>query len=158
VKKNILVLLTFLVLMTRHVGAVESESSFGIGIGALYSGIGVNVGFRSERDFKYVAAGCAGIGYSDNSGWLLPCGIGAGWIWTDLLSKDDKRNGFGLYVKPVGIDNSNDDKARYGLGVTYAFFLQGLCAGGWNMGITPTLGKEHGDTKVGLFMNVGYQF
>ena len=157
-KKNIFALAAFLGLMTQQGGAAESETSFGVGIGALYSGVGVNIGLRSDGDFKYFAAGCFGIGYSNNSGWRLPCGIGVGWIWAGLLSEDDNRNSFGFYVGPVGIDNSNDDKASYGLGVTYLYFLQGINASGWNVGITPAIGKEHGGTKGALLINVGYQF
>ena len=41
---------------------------------------------------------------------------------------------------PVGVDNGNDDKARYGLGFAYADFLQRFRASGWNIGATPVIG------------------
>ena len=160
-KKYIFALVVFLKLISHQVMAAESETSFGVGIGALYSGIGVNAGLRSVNDFKYIAAGCVGIGYSTNSGWILPCGIGAGWMWTGLLSKDDDRNGFGVYVGPVGINKGNTEneyKARYGVGITYVYFLNGISANGWNIGITPAIGKEKGNTKGSLLLNIGYQF
>lgn len=130
------------------------------------------MGLRSDSDFKYVAVGCPGIGYTDNLGWVFPCGIGAGWIWTGLLSKDDNRNGFGLYIGPVGsvyVGTVNPDalgtdvngrnfKARYGLGFTYVYFVHGIKANGLNIGFTPTISEVHGDTKGGLLLNVGYQF
>ena len=161
IKINIFAFIVISGLFAHQAMAAEDEVFFGVGIGALYSGIGVNVGLRSESDFKYVAAGCPGIGYSSNSGWVLPCGIGAGWIWTGLLSKDDNRNGFGLYIGPVGSDNrvnKNEYKARYGVGVTYVYFLQGVGANGWNFGITPAIGEEGGITKASVLLNVGYVF
>ena len=148
-------------LFTHQAMAAESEVSFGVGTGALYSGIGVNAGLKSENDFKYIAAGCIGIGLSTQYGWALPCGIGAGWIWTGLLSKEDNRNGFGIYVGPVGINignTVNEDKARYGLGITYVYFLNGISSNGWNFGITPAIGEENGNNKGSLLLNVGYLF
>jgi len=61
-------------------------------------------------------------------------------------------------VGPVGVDNVNNDKARYDLGFTYACFLQGLRVSGENIGATPTIGEEHGDIKGVWFINVDYQF
>ncbi len=151
-----------LVALTAHqTEATENAPSFGAGIWALYSGIGVNAALRSENDFKYVAAGCTGIGYSTNSGWILPCGVAAGWLWTGLLSSTSNRHGLGLYAGPVGINkgrNKNDDKARCGLGVTYIYFSNGSNTKGWNLGITPALGQENGKTKGGLLLNAGYPF
>jgi len=160
-KKYVLALFVFMELILHQAMAVESKTSFGAGIGALYSGIGVNAGLRSINDFKYIAAGCVGIGYTDNSEWILPCGIGAGWLWTGLLSNDDHRNGFGIYVGPVGINKGNtenEDKAIYGVGITYVYFLKGISTNGWNIGITPAIGKEKNDTKGFLLLNAGYQF
>lgn len=158
-RKYIFAFFVLLGLFTHQAMAADSEVSFGVGIGALYSGIGVNAGLKNENDFKYIAAGCIGIGHSDNSGWILPCGIGAGWIWTGLLSKDDHRNGLGIYVGPVGINKGNTEnknKARYGLGITYVYFQNGIRANGWNFGITPAISEENGNNKGSLLLNVGY--
>src|SRR5438309_10886263 len=75
----------------------EGEMSVGVGAGALYSDIGVNVGMRGEHAFGYLAAGCS-VAYSSNQGWDVPCGVGAGWIWTDLLTKARDRHGLAIYV------------------------------------------------------------
>jgi len=134
----------------------DNEVSYGIGTGALTSGLGFNAALRGDNHMGYISAGCMGIGYSDTSGWILPCGIGAGWIQTDLLSKANNHHGLGIYVGPVGI-NAND-KARYGVGVTYVYFWQGINATGWNAGITPAAGIENESTKGSLLINVGYQY
>jgi hypothetical protein len=138
----------------------DSEVSFGAGVGSLYSGLGINVALRGVSHIGYVAAGCVAIGHfssSNTSEWLLPCGIGAGWIWTGLLTKANNRHGIGLYAGPVG-DTDNGKVARYGLGVTYEYFLEGVNNNGWNFGITPTIGQKNGKTKGGFFLNTGYQF
>src|SRR5882762_10754114 len=78
----------------------EDGLAVGVGAGALYSGIGVNIGRRGEHSFGYLAAGCS-VGYSSDKGWDVPCGVGAGWIWTDLLTRASNRHGLGIYVGPV---------------------------------------------------------
>ena len=139
-------------------GRAESEMSIGVGTGALYSGIGVNVGRRGDHTFGYLAAGCS-VAYSSNQGWDVPCGVGAGWIWTDLLTKASDRHGLGIYVGPVSTRGSaGDRKEVYGAGLTYVYFFGDGVAKGWNLGITPTVKKEHGDYRAGALINVGYQF
>lgn len=134
----------------------EDEISYGIGTGALTSGLGVNAALRGDNHMGYIAAGCVGIGYSSVQGLILPCGIGAGWIQTDLLTNANNHHGLGIYVGPVGIND--DKKARYGVGVTYVYFMQGVNAMGWNFGFTPATGQENGTSKGSLLINVGYQF
>ena len=134
----------------------NDEISYGIGTGALTSGLGVNAALRSENHMGYIAAGCLGIGYSNEQGWILPCGIGAGWIQTDLLTNANNHHGLGIYVGPVGMND--DKKARYGVGVTYVYFMQGVNAKGWNFGFTPATGQDNGTDKGSLLINVGYQF
>lgn len=136
----------------------ENEISFGAGVGSLYSGLGVNAALRGDDYMGYVAAGCVAIGYNSWSGAILPCGIGVGLLWTDLLTKTNNRHGIGLYAGPVGYKDNNNKEARYGLGFTYVYFLQGINNKGWNFGITPATGKENGKAKGSLLINAGYQF
>ena len=134
----------------------DDEVSYGVGTGALTSGLGVNTALRGDNHIGYIAAGCLGIGYSNENGWILPCGIGAGWIQTDLLSNANNHHGLGVYLGPVGKNEVN--KARYGVGVTYAYFMQGVNAKGWNFGFTPATGWENGTAKGSILINVGYQY
>ena len=154
-------LFLFFGLLGTNTSIAESKTSLGVGFGALYSGFGVNLGLRGENNFGYIAAGCIGVGYSDNSKWLLPCGIGAGWLWSGLFSKANNRHGLGLYVGPVGVDggdNGEDDTVVYGVGITYVYFLRGIHSSGWNFGITPAAGQYDGDVKGSLLLNIGFQF
>ena len=161
-RKIITVLSFFLTLLCINVSHGDSKVSFGTGFGALYSGIGVNVGLRSKNNFGYIAAGCIGIGRSDNSGWLTPCGVGVGWIWSGLFSNSNNRHGIGVYLGPVGIEsnsaNSDNNDAIYGAGITYIYFMHGINSAGWIFGLTPTIGKDGGSIKGGLLLNAGYHF
>lgn len=151
-------LLMFLVVFSMFwssAGKAENEISYGIGTGALTSGLGVNAALMAENHMGYIAAGCVGIGYSNVHGWLLPCGIGVGWIQTDLLTKANNHHGLGIYVGPVGVSDAK--KARYGVGATYVYFMQGVNAKGWNFGFTPAVGQDNGAAKVVFLINVGYQ-
>lgn len=158
--KTFLTVVTFCTIHS-HANASQNDVTFGGGLGALYAGFGVNIGLRSEKDFKYIAAGCPAIGYSDNSGWKLPCGIGIGWIWSGILTNKNNKHGLGIYLGPVGVDNgkgADDDKARYGIGITYEYFFKGINTNGWHIGITPAMGKEDDNVKGSLLVNGGYQF
>ena len=157
-KKKALVIAILAGLFAIDSSYAEDGLSVGVGIGALYSGIGVNLGRRSENTFGYLAAGCGAI--SNVDGWKLPCGGGAGWIRTDLLTKTNNRHGLGIYVGPVGHNAvaNGDWKARYGAGLTYVYFFGDVVARGWSIGVTPTVGKKYGDYRGGLLVDIGYQF
>ncbi len=156
-KYKLNVSLVFLAVFIPATSFGDNEVSFGAGVGSLYSGLGVNAALKGDSHFGYVAAGCVAMGYNTTSGWTFPCGIGAGWLQTDLLTQANNRHGIGFYIGPVGY---TDDRkvAIYGLGFTYEYFSQGVNNKGWNFGITPTIGKKNGKTKEGFFLNAGYQF
>ena len=158
VKKWAFVIAAVLGVFASSSSRAEGEISVGVGAGALYGGIGANVGRRGDHTFGYLAAGCS-VGYSSGKGWDVPCGVGAGWIWTDLLTKASNRHGLGVYVGPVSTKGSVGDRQEvYGAGLTYVYFFGDGIARGWNLGITPTVGKKYGDYRAGLLINVGYQF
>lgn len=156
-RRKLIIPLVFLSVLTPVICFADNEVSLGAGVGSLYSGLGVNAALKGDNYIGYVAAGCVATGYSSGSGWILPCGIGVGWIWTDLLTKTNNRHGIGFYAGPVGYKD-NKSVARYGLGFTYEYFLQGISNKGWNFGITPAAGQLNGKTKGSLFINAGYQF
>ena len=109
VKKRAFLIAVVLGMFASSSGRAESEMSVGVGTGALYSGIGVNVGRRGEHTLGYLAAGCS-VGYSSGQGWDVPCGVGAGWLWTDLLTKANNRHGLGIYVGPVSTRGFTGDR------------------------------------------------
>jgi len=112
-KRKLILCLMVLATLWNATSNAEDEISYGIGTGALTSGLGVNAALRGDNHMGYIAAGCTpGIGYSNEQGWILPCGIGAGWIQTDLLTNANNHHGLGIYVGPVGM---SDHKKKNGV-------------------------------------------
>ncbi len=72
----------------------DSKFSAGVGMGALYAGLGANVALVSDHDMKYLSAGCVAFGVS----YGATCGFGAGWIVTDLFNVDSNRHGWGMFA------------------------------------------------------------
>ncbi len=51
-------------MLSTATSVAEDRVSFGAGSGALYNGLGVNLGFMKNADLKYVSLGCVAV-------WLL---------------------------------------------------------------------------------------
>jgi len=159
VKAKLICIVVLLFFSSLEASASDKDISFGLGLGALYGGIGINIGLQRENDFRYIAAGCTEFGYDSVSGWQAACGVGAGWIWADILSKSNNKHGIGFYIGPVGYEGSHrDPEIVYGVGVSYDYFFKGINSSGWNVGVTPAIGRHNGDTEGYLLLQVGYQF
>lgn len=147
-------LLTLLALLPKS--SLAGDTSFGAGVGSLYSGLGLNIATRSSHELKYVSAGC--VAYSTATGET--CGIGAGWIKADLLNVQNNKHGLGAYLGVIGSDRSSWDKEDpvYGIGLGYHFFFNGIDKSGTTLGVTFVAG----DTSTGLgsaaMIQLGYQF
>jgi hypothetical protein len=74
--------------------------SVGIGMGAMYSGIGANIALVSKNDFKYISAGCTEY----SSAYGSECGFGIGWVTTDLFDFETNNHGFGIYAGMLGTE------------------------------------------------------
>ncbi len=155
-------IIAVLALLAASVTHADDRLTYGIGMGAMYSGLGANVGLQSNNDFRYLTAGCIALGYSDANGdSITPCGVGAGWIWTNLLSNTNNRHGLGFYVGPVGLRDrtSPDDdwETVYGAGLSYTYFFREIRSDGWNLGTTLAAGDDDG-VETYLMLQAGYQF
>lgn len=139
------------------ISSAEERISFGLGAGALYNGLGANVGFMQASDLKYVSLGCISIAYSSNNGISSNCGLGAGWMRSDILS-DNGKHGLGIHVGVTYNTHDDQDDVEVFAGVPYVYFFRGMTTGGWYAGLTPTVGRHDGDIKGGLLINLGYQF
>jgi len=129
--------------------------TFGLGAGSLYSGVGVNVGVQSKTEFKYISAGC--VSYSSIYGET--CGVGAGWIKTDIFDFQTPKHGASLYIGIVGSEYDNFDRdAIYGVGLGYHYFFKGIDQSGVNLGFTIVAGNEYDDIGMGGMLQIGYQF
>lgn len=158
-KMKIVCLCIVMLLVSTQTYASNNELSFGTGVGALYSGLGINIGIRGESDFRFISAGCVDLGYNSVAGWYSACGVGAGWIWSNILSKESNRHGIGFYLGSLSGEGSKiDPETVYGAGIPYVYFLRGIDEDGWNFGFTPALGWHNRDTIGSLWLQVGYQF
>jgi len=129
--------------------------TFGLGAGSLYSGVGVNIGVQSKTEFKYISAGC--VSYSSIYGET--CGVGAGWIKTDIFDFQTPKHGASLYIGIVGSEYDNFDRdAIYGVGLGYHYFFKGIDQSGVNLGFTIVAGNENDDIGMGGMLQIGYQF
>ena len=139
------------------IGSADERVSFGLGMGALYNGLGANVGFMKGPDLKYVSLGCISVAYSSNNGASSNCGLGAGWMRSDILSGNG-RHGLGIHVGVTYNTHDERDDVEVFVGVPYAYFFKGMTAATWHVGLTPILGRHDGDLDGGLLLNLGYQF
>lgn len=129
--------------------------TFGVGLGSLYSGVGVNVGIQSKTDLKYLSVGC--VSYSSLSGEA--CGGGIGWVKTDLFNSTNTKHGASVYLGIVGSENDHfNNDPIYGLGLGYHYFFSGINQSGLNLGVTVVAGNEDDGIGVGSMFQVGYQF
>lgn len=138
----------------------EESPAPGIGIGALYSGIGMNLAWRGHSSLRYVAAGCVALHHSSDTGWNNACGAGIGWIESSLIPQEGNKHGIGIYLGPIGYRGEPDAMAGtlYGVGLSYNYFFQGITERGWNLGVTVAVGEDEGEYKKWLLSQVGYQF
>jgi hypothetical protein len=130
---------------------LADEISVGVGLGSLYSGLGANISKRSDSDIQYLSYGCAS--YSTIYG--SACGLGLGWVSTDIFDFQTPKHGLGLYFGVVGGENKDfDNKPVYGAGIGYHYFFHGVHSAGANVGLTVV--SEGSDTAA--MFQIGYQF
>ena len=162
--KKLILLLPLLSLSCFATEEKEAKNySIGLGMGAMYSGIGANFSLVSENDLKYISAGCTAYGSTNGA----ECGIGAGWITTELFDFGNNKHGFGIYAGLLGEESSytyknnqysNDESNIYGAGLSYTYFMNGINQSGLTLGISIHATNADYDGKYGSFLQVGYQF
>jgi len=116
---------------------------------------------------KYISAGCVEYGSSNGA----TCGVGAGWIKTDLSGANSNKHGFGVYISLVGNESYasytsttegaeyyNHNSDVYGAGVSYTYFMNGIDKSGINLGISIHATNADFEDSYGGFFQVGYQF
>lgn len=145
----------------------SSPFSFGLGVGAIYTGLGVNAAMLSTTEMKYLSLGCNE--YSSVHG--TSCGVGAGWIKTDLFGSHSNRHGLGFYVTSLGEETTTSytttdqgtnqywhRSAVYGLGMSYNYFSNGISKPGFTYGVSVHTSNAEYEGKLGGFLQLGYQF
>ena len=152
------VLAVFIVVQMVAVGVslAADRTSFGLGVGSLYNGLGVNAAFMSPENLKFVAFGCTEFSHSSHGGTDLTCGVGIGWIMSDILTKKNDKHGIGLHLG-LNYDTWDNDFEPV-LSIPYVFFFKGIDSRGLNIGAAPAVRWESGGAEFGLFLEIGYQF
>ena len=158
---KVIVVITTLNISTLH----ADNTSFGLGLGAPYNGLGVNVTWTNNNSMKYIALGCASVSGSLKD---IDCdvGVGLGYINTSVLSSENNNHGLGIHT---GISNRHYDEYKefgqksydekvYTLGISYTYFFDDINNTGWNVGFTPLVEFEDSETDFGVYLGVGYQF
>lgn len=158
-KKILVFFMLFIVGQSTYTVNAAEDLKVGLGLGALYSGVGTNVALTSDNDMKYASLGC--LAYSSNYG--ASCGVGLGWVKTGLINNDNKQ-GLGLYLGIVGMEKEFDDllnKKRnnvYGGGISYNYYLNGINNNGTVVGVGYLYGSGKEEKINSVLLQVGYQF
>ena len=150
-------LFSLLLLLVSFTNSANENISFGIGAGTNYTGLGANIGLKSPTDYKFISTGCLSYGSQSN----LTCGVGVGWISTDLFEIQSKYHGLGLYIGAVNTEKNSsntDEEAVYGGAITYNYFFNGISNPGANFGVALNAGDENDGVKFGVMLQIGYQF
>ncbi len=129
-------------------------SSYGVGLGNSYSGLGINYGLLTETDFKYVSTGV--LGYSSFSGTIY--GFGLGWMKTNLFGSKTPKHGANIYVGLINDSGKYNNTAYIGAG--YLYFFNGIRNPGKTIGFTLVNGNEVDGFELRplLQFSFGYQF
>ena len=151
----------FVVILLFVAGGVSTlsaadKTSFGLGVGALYNGLGGNFALIKADDLKYISVGCRDFTSSSFDGTHVTCGVGVGWLRSDILTKKNSQHGLGLNIA-LDYDQFHS-KVEPSIRMPYVFFFRGLDRRGWNLGVAPLVRWDADGTDLGVMLEVGYQF
>ncbi len=165
--KKYLIISTFTLLALTS--TVKADTTWGVGVGPMYNGLGLNIGKTTESTFAYSALGCQSVttGTSSDSNTNendgeSNCGVGFGYISQSIFKSN--RHGLGLNL---GVSyNTAEQQTEWRLRPGYHFFVNGIDKRGLNLGAgtvfyydTEKSNDINDNTDViSLFLNIGYQF
>lgn len=152
-----IILLNIALMMPAMTYADSTATSFGIGGGMMYSGLGVNYGVKNSDTFKYLSFGTTLLGYGSQNGLYSDFGVGAGYVTTQWSTNN--KHGLGVDAR---ISYSRPDYKSEGVSfkssISYLYFFNNLTNPGWNIGLTLGIGYYNNEIYyIGPF-SVGYQF
>lgn len=152
---------SFVVFLLFVAGGVSTlsaadKTSFGLGVGALYNGLGGNLALIKADDFRFVSLGCSEFMSSSLDGTHVTCGVGIGLLRSDILTKKNSKHGLGLNIS-LDYDGF-ESKLEPSIRLPYVFFFRGLDRRGWNLGVAPLVRWDADGTDLGVMLEVGYQF
>ncbi len=149
IKKAIIALTILQVSIISH--SIE-DITIGAGMGGLYSGMGLNVGIKSQSDFKYVSAGLAPYASRDGNTYATSMGyVNAGLI-------DANKAKHAIHVYMGFINNEIEYNYTPYMGTGYLYFFNGIRRNGGNLGITFMDGNKKDGLGFKTYLQLGYQF
>lgn len=155
-RRRLVIALLALAGLAAHTSVAADRTSFGIGIGPLHSGLGGNLAMISADDLKFLSVGCSELSQSSLDGTNLTCGVGVGWLRSDIVTRKNSKHGLGINLA-VDYD-SRHSKLEPAVRIPYVFFFKGIDRKGWNLGLAPLVRWDAEGTELGVMFEVGYQF
>ena len=153
-KYFILIVLLIAVHATRAM-CQEEEYSLSIGLGPLYSGLGVGYRTSLHELNQYFSIGCPSLGYGSGSGWLFRCGVGYS-ILANLT--ESKQHSLGFNVGVLYRSLSHESGMEYLAGVFYTYFFNAADREGWSMQLGPGVSYFDNEYTPVSFFGFGYQY
>ena len=136
--------------------SAADKTSFGVGVGALYNGLGGNFALVKADDMKYVSLGCTEARSSSAHGTDLTCGIGVGWLRSDIFTRKNSKHAIGLNLA-LDYDQYHSE-IEPSIRLPYVFFFRGIERRGLNLGLAPLVRWDANGTELGVMFEIGYQF
>jgi hypothetical protein len=148
-------LLFVFVVATGSLSAAD-KTSFGVGVGALYNGLGGNFALIKADDMKYVSIGCTEARSSSTHGTDVTCGVGVGWLRADIFTRKNSKHALGLNLA-LDYDQFHSE-IEPSIRLPYVYFFKGIERRGLNLGLAPLIRWDANGTEFGVMFEVGYQF
>jgi len=157
-----------LVFTTSLGSAAVADTTIGVGIGSLYSGLGLNFGRTTESSLTYGSVGCMGGSTSTSrstsgddgsrdSDYETNCGLGLGYISTALMPGTNHGLGLSLGYSYNTDEVSGGSELHVMPG--YHYFFNGVGQRGLNLGFGVRVTRsDEQSNATGLIFNLGYQF
>lgn len=161
-KKIIMIAIACLLsITTAH---ARAEASFGIGMGSLFGGLGVNLAGKTEHNIFYGAVGCYAIIFSEHKDQSDTCGPSVGWLteawWNNKVMLGIYGGNVGVYNDKYRKNFTTEDRYRtdYGVGLSLQYFRSGHTERSVVFGSSLGAGFSDDKNHLHLSFTVGYQF
>ncbi len=151
---HVVAIIIFNSLLFSGITLAKDKKTIGVGIGAMYNGLGLSYGIQKLGSFKYISLGCLSVFTSSSRGTKYNCGFGLGFVRTDI----GNRHGLGAHIGATYNEHRGLNKIEVFVAPQYIYFVNGIDGAGLNLGASVGFGKLDGDFKISPGLQIGYQF
>jgi len=161
-------LLSTSILSVSLFGSAIADTTFGVGVGSLYNGLGLYFGQTNNTSLMFGSLGCIGASSSRSGNatdgfttrdrsYETNCGVGLGYI--NMLLWPGNKHGLGLSIGYTYDTNDISGGSEYHVMPGYHYFLNGISQRGLNIGFGAKVTRSEIDSAdTDLIFNLGYQF